>query len=149
MKRRLATILVGDVVGYSSMMEVDEEGTADRMRIWRTIVDTEIAKNEGRLFKTMGDAVLAEFSSPINAVRSAVGIRDNLALAQEEQRGPLRMRFGLHLADVIVEGEDLIGDGVNVAARIQQMAEPGAVHLSGTLFEQVRRTSPYTFDDLG
>src|SRR5512143_4140210 len=149
MQRRLAAILVADVDGYSSLMEADEEGTAARMAACRAITDAEIAKAEGRLFKAMGDAVLAEFASPINAVRCAVGIRDALALGEQGQDQPFTMRFGLHLADVLVEGDDLIGDGVNLAARIQQAAEPGTIDLSGVLFEQIRRTSPYDFDDRG
>lgn len=149
MKRRLATILVGDVVGYSSLMEADEEGTAVRIRACRAITDAEITKADGRLFKEMGDAVLAEFSSPINAVRCAANIRDQFTIAEQGKDAPLKMRFGLHLADVLVDGDDLIGDGVNLAARIQQAAEPGTIYLSGTLFDQIRRNSPYSFDDLG
>jgi class 3 adenylate cyclase/TolB-like protein/Flp pilus assembly protein TadD len=149
MKRRLAAILVADVAGYSSLMEADEEGTAARMAAARAIADAEIGKTDGRLFKTMGDAVLAEFASPMNALRCAVGIRDALGAAEREAERPLVMRFGLHLADVLVEGDDLIGDGVNLAARIQQAAEPGAIDLSAALFEQIRRTSPYAFDDRG
>jgi class 3 adenylate cyclase/TolB-like protein len=149
MKRRLAAILVADVAGYSSLMEADEEGTAKRMTACRAIADAEIGKAEGRLFKAMGDAILAEFASPINALRCALGIRDALAVAQLGQERPLTMRFGLHLADVIVEGDDLIGDGINLAARIQQAAEPGAIDISGTLFEQIRRTSLHHFEDRG
>jgi class 3 adenylate cyclase len=149
MKRRLAAILVADVAGYSSLMEADEEGTARRMAAVRAIADAEIAKADGRLFKAMGDAVLAEFASPMNAVRCAVGIRDALALAERDQPQPLTMRFGLHLADVLVEGDDLIGDGVNLAARIQQAGEPGQIDISAAMLEQIRRTSPYTFDDRG
>ena len=149
MKRRLAAILVADVVGYSGLMERDEEGTAARMSACRAVADAEIEKAEGRLFKAMGDAVLAEFASPMNAVRCAVAIRDALALAEQGRDQPLTMRFGLHLADVLVEGDDLIGDGINLAARIQQAAESGTIYLSGTLFEQIRRTSPYEFDDRG
>lgn len=149
MKRRLAAILVADVAGYSSLMEADEEGTAARMAACRAMADAEIVKADGRLFKSMGDAVLAEFASPINAVRCAVGIRNALVLAEQSQDRPLTMRFGLHLADVLVEGDDLIGDGVNLAARIQQAAEPGAIYVSSALFEQIRRISPYAFDDRG
>jgi class 3 adenylate cyclase len=149
MKRRLAAILVADVAGYSSLMEADEVGTAARLAACRAIADAEIAKADGRLFKAMGDALLAEFASPINAVHCAVGIRDALAGAEQGRERPLTMRFGLHLADVLVEGDDLIGDGVNLAARIQQAAEPGAIDLSAALFEQIRRTSPYVFDDRG
>jgi adenylate cyclase len=149
MKRRLAAILVADVAGYSSLMEADEEGTAARMAACRANADAEITKADGRLFKTMGDALLAEFASPMNAVRCAAAIRNAMVLAEQGQDRPLTMRFGLHLADVLVEGDDLIGDGVNLAARIQQAAEPGAIDLSGALFEQIRRTSPYAFDDRG
>jgi adenylate cyclase len=149
MKRRLAAILVADVAGYSSLMEADEEGTAARVAACRAIAEAEVSKADGRLFKTMGDAVLAEFASPMNALRCAVGLRSALAVAEQNQDPPLRMRFGLHLADVLVEGDDLIGDGVNLAARIQQAAEPGAIDLSAAIFEQIRRTSPYAFDDRG
>jgi adenylate cyclase len=149
MQRRLTAILVADVTGYSGLMERDEEGTAARMSACRAIVDAEIAKTEGRLFKAMGDAVLAEFASPINAIRCAVGIRNALAVAEQNNEQPLTMRFGLHLADVLVEGDDLIGDGINLAARIQQAADPGTIDLSSALFEQIRRTSPYDFEDRG
>jgi adenylate cyclase len=109
MKRRLATILVGDVVGYSAMMEADEEGTAARIAELTTLVCEKVEAREGRVFKTMGDAVLADFASPLNALRCAVELRGALA----EMSPPLQMRFGLHLADIIESGEDLIGDGVN------------------------------------
>jgi class 3 adenylate cyclase/tetratricopeptide (TPR) repeat protein len=149
MKRRLAAILVADVVGYSSLMEADEEGTAARLGACRAVIDAQVATCEGRVFKAMGDAVLAEFASPVNAVRCAFGIRTGLALAEQGAEQPLRMRFGLHLADVLVEGDDLIGDGVNLAARIQQNGAPDAIDISAALFEQIRRTSPYAFDDRG
>ncbi len=149
MKRRMAAILVADVVGYSGLMEADEDGTAQRLANCRNLIDAEIAKCDGRLFKAMGDAVLVEFASPINAVRCAVGIRAGLLLAGQGDERPLRMRFGLHLADVLVENDDLIGDGVNLAARIQQAADPDAVDVSATLFEQIRRNSPFAFDDRG
>lgn len=118
MKRRMAAILVADVVGYSGLMEADEDGTARQLAACRSLIDTEIAKCDGRLFKAMGDAVLVEFASSINAVRCAVDTRAALALAGQGDARPLRMRFGLHLADVLVQNDDLIGDGVNLAARI-------------------------------
>ncbi len=149
MKRRMAAILVADVVGYSGLMEADEDGTVQRLANCRNLIDAEIAKCDGRLFKAMGDAVLVEFASPINAVRCAVSIRSGLLLAGQGDERPLRMRFGLHLADVLVENDDLIGDGVNLAARIQQAADPDAVDVSATLFEQIRRNSPFAFDDRG
>lgn len=146
MKRRLAAIMVGDVVGYSAMMEADEEGTAARVNELTALVREKVAAREGRVFKTMGDSVLADFASPLNALRCAVEIRSALASAHGEA---VRMRFGLHLADVIESGDDLIGDGVNVAARIEQGAEPGGIEVSGELFEQVRRQSPFKFEPLG
>jgi class 3 adenylate cyclase len=150
MKRRMAAILVADVVGFSGLMEADEEGTARQLASCRNQIDAEIGKYDGRLFKAMGDAVLVEFASPINALRCAVDIRSRLALAsQNDGQQPLRMRFGLHVADVLVENDDLIGDGVNLAARIQQAADPDAIDVSGALFEQVRRNSPFAFDDRG
>jgi len=141
--------LVADIVGYSAMMEADEESTARRLAACRALVDAEIAKCDGRVFKSMGDAFLAEFASPINAVRCAVNIRSGLAVSGQAGEAPLRMRFGLHLADVMIDSDDLIGDGVNLAARIQQAADPDAIDISGALFEQIRRNSPYAFDDRG
>jgi len=148
-KRRLAVILVADIVGFSRLMEIDEEGTAVRLQNCRRMAETEIARTEGRLFKAMGDAILAEFASPINALRCAVAIREGLASAGNDQDDPRAMRFGLHLADVLIDGDDLIGDGINLAARIQQTAAPGAIEISGALFEQIRRISPYSFEDCG
>jgi adenylate cyclase len=149
MKRRIATILVADIVGYSAMMEADEEGTALRLAGWRELIDAEIAKCDGRVFKAMGDAVLAEFASPINALRCAFNIRSGLTLAGRSDDHPLRMRFGLHLADVLINNDDLIGDGINLAARIQQSSDPDAIDISAALFEQIRRNSPFAFDDRG
>jgi adenylate cyclase len=149
MKRRIAAILVADIVGYSALMAADEEETAGRLAGWRERIDAEVGKCDGRVFKAMGDAVLVEFASPINAVRCAVNVRSALALAEQAEQQPLRMRFGLHLADVLIENDDLIGDGVNLAARIQQAAEPDAIDISAALFEQIRRNSPFTFDDRG
>lgn len=149
MKRRIAAILVADVVGYSALMEADEEGTARRLAKCRDLIDVEIAKCDGRLFKAMGDAVLVEFPSPINAVRCAANVRAALVVARERGECRFNMRFGLHLADVLVENDDLIGDGINVAARIQQAADPDAIDISAPLFEQIRRNSPFAFNDLG
>ncbi len=146
MKRRLAAILVGDVVGYSAMMEADEEGTAARVAQLSAVLQEKVRAHDGRVFKTMGDAILADFASPLNALRCAVEIRNGLA---EVPGKTIQMRFGLHLADVIESGDDLIGDGVNLAARIQSSADPGAIELSGVLFEQVRRNSPFSFERLG
>jgi len=147
--RRMAAILVADIVGYSALMEADEEGTARCLADCRNRIAAEIAKYDGRLFKAMGDAVLVEFASPINALRCAADIRSALFLTNQGDNQPFRMRFGLHVADVLVDNDDLIGDGVNLAARIQQAADPDAIDISGALFEQIRRNSPFAFDDRG
>jgi class 3 adenylate cyclase len=147
MKRRIAAIMIGDVVGYSAMMEGAEERTAERLGACQAVVAEKVALLDGRVFNTAGDATLAEFPSAINAVRCAAEIRSAIAGAAETE--PLRMRFGIHLADVIVRGNDLVGDGVNLAARIQQAAEPDAIHVSGMLFDHIRRNSPFRFEAVG
>ena len=143
MKRRMAAIMVGDIVGYSAMMERSEEEALTQLVACEAVVERNVASLDGRIFNKAGDATLAEFSSPINALRCAVGIGAELAAVRENTESPLRMRFGVHLADVVERGDDLLGDGVNLAARLQQGAAPGAVWLSGSLFDQVRRNSPY------
>ncbi len=145
MKRRMTAIMVGDIVGYSTMMEKSEEKTVARLAACQTLISEKVASLDGRVFNRAGDATLAEFPSPINALRCAVEIGVALAGVDRSDVEPLKMRFGLHLADVAVHGDDLIGDGVNLAARIQQAAEPGAVCVSGVLFDQIRRNSPFIF----
>ena len=147
MERRLAAIMVADIVGYSSLMEDAEEHTADRVAGCLELIRDKVAPLGGRVFNTAGDACLAEFGSAINAVRSAAEIRNALASGSDGE--PLKLRFGLHLADVVVRGNDLVGDGVNVAARIQQEAEPDSICVSGIFFDHIRRNSPFIFDDLG
>ncbi|TNE35624.1 MAG: adenylate/guanylate cyclase domain-containing protein, partial [Alphaproteobacteria bacterium] len=120
-----------------------------RLDICQRIMAEKVKARGGRIFNRAGDAALAEFTSPIEAVRAAVDIREGLAGEGEEFAKTILLRFGLHLADVLVSGDDLIGDGVNIAARIQQGADPGGIHLSQALFEQIRRNSPFAFDDLG
>ena len=149
MERRLATIMVADVVGYSRLMEQAEEATAARLKDCHNLVSDAVNAGGGRVFNRAGDAALAEFDSPINGVRSAVAIREGLVGQSADATGELRMRFGLHLADVMVSGDDLLGDGVNVAARIQEHAEPDAIYVSQTLFDQIKRHSPFAFEDLG
>jgi class 3 adenylate cyclase/Tfp pilus assembly protein PilF len=149
MQRRLAAIMVADIVGYSALMEVAEEHTADRVARCRELIREKVASLDGRIFNTAGDAWLAEFGSAINALRCAAEIRSALAGHEDTDSDPLRLRFGLHLADVVVHGDDLLGDGVNVASRIQQEAEPDSICISGVFFENVRRNSPFAFDDLG
>jgi adenylate cyclase len=149
MHRRLAAIMVGDIVGYSKLMEAAEERTAARLDTCQSIVSEKVGLLGGRVFNTAGDSVLAEFPSAINAVRCAVEIRIALAGANLPDDEPITMRFGLHLADVMVRGNDLIGNGVNIAARIEQSADPGSICISDVLYAHIRRNSPYIFEDLG
>lgn len=149
MKRKMAALMAADIVGYSAMMERDEERTVDRLATCQALVSEKVGLLDGRVFKTVGDAALAEFPSAVNAVRSAFEIRTALAGAHDAAIEPLRMRFGLHIADVVVQGDDLVGDGVNLAARIQAAAEPDSIYVSGALFEHIRRNSAFVFDDVG
>ncbi|HEV2565637.1 MAG TPA: adenylate/guanylate cyclase domain-containing protein [Microvirga sp.] len=149
MQRRLAAIMVADIVGYSSLMEEAEEQTASRVACCRALVREHVTSLGGRIFNTAGDAWLAEFASAINSLRCAAEIRNALAGREDREADPLSLRFGLHLADVMVQGDDLIGDGVNVASRIQQEAEPDSIWVSGVFFDHIRRNSPFAFEDLG
>ena len=151
MERRLAAILAADVAGYSIQMETAEEQTAEQLAQCQSLIAQTTDRLGGRIFNTAGDSALAEFSSPVNAVRCGVEIqRKNHADKITSGRpSELPLRIGVHLADVIISGDDLIGDGVNVAARIQEAAEPSSVFTSQSIFEQVRRNSPYVFEDLG
>ena len=151
MERRLVAILAADVAGYSRQMETAEEQTAEQLAQCQSLIAQTTDRLGGRIFNTAGDSALAEFSSPVNAVRCGVEIqRKNQADKVTSGRpSELPLRIGVHLADVIISGEDLIGDGVNVAARIQEAAEPSSVFTSQSIFEQVRRNSPYVFEDLG
>ena len=150
MERRLAAILAADVAGYSIQMETAEEQTAEELAQCQSLIAQTADRLGGRIFNRAGDSALAEFSSPVNAVRCGVEIqRKNDADKTTSGRPQLPLRIGIHLADVIISGDDLIGDGVNVAARIQEAAEPSTVFTSQSIFEQVRRNSPYVFEDLG
>jgi len=151
MERRLAAILAADVVGYSKQMEAAEERTAEQLARCQSLIAETADQLGGRIFNTAGDSALAEFSSPVNAVRTGVEIQRNIRAdaAASGQKPELSLRIGVHLADVIVSGDDLIGDGVNIAARIQEVAEPSSVFASQSVFDQIRRNSPYVFEDLG
>jgi TolB-like protein/class 3 adenylate cyclase len=151
-ERRLAAILVADVVGYSALIRADEEGTRAAVRQHNTkIIEPRIAANRGRIFKTVGDGLLAEFASVVDAVRCAVeiqnAIEDHNTDVVEDNR--VEFRIGVNLGDVIAEGDDLHGDGVNVAARLEGLAEPQGICISGSAFEQVRDKLEFGFEDLG
>lgn len=139
-QRRLAAILAADVVGYSRLMERDETGTLARLKSLRAeIFDPETKRFSGRIFKNTGDGALAEFGSAVDAVQCAVDIQHLLALRNvdlpEDRR--IILRIGISLGDVIVEGGDLYGNGVNVAARMEGLAEPGAICISGNVHEHM------------
>jgi TolB-like protein/Tfp pilus assembly protein PilF len=150
--RRLAAILAADVVGYSRMMELDESGTLEALKTRRReILQPLVAEHHGRVVKLMGDGVLVEFASAVNAVACAVKLQAALAAANEtlpEDR-KIVLRIGVNLGDVIVEGSDLYGEGVNIAARLEAMAEPGGVCISGKLHDETRRKLQLSFEDLG
>ena len=152
MERRLAAILAADVVGYSRLMEQNEAETFTRLRTHRTeLFEPEIGKHNGRIFKLMGDGLLAEFGSVVDAVECAAvlqrGMAERNAGFARDQR--IDVRIGVNLGDVIVEGEDRHGDGVNIAARLQQMAEPGGICVSRTVAEHVKHKLALRFDSLG
>jgi adenylate cyclase len=143
--RRLAAILAADVAGYSRLMGADEEGTLARLNAHRrALVDPKIAEHGGRIVKTTGDGLLAEFPSVVDAVRCAVEVQRgmterNVAVPAAER---IEFRVGINLGDVIVEGDDIFGDGVNIAARLEGLAEPGGVLISNTVHDQVRDRLP-------
>jgi len=142
MERRLAAILAADVVGYSALMEQDEAGTFARLIKGRKeLFEPEIARHHGRIFKLMGDGLLAEFGSVVDAVECAVSLQRgvaerNAAVADAEQ---VHIRIGVNLGEVIVEGDDRYGEGVNVATRLEQLAKAGEVYVSGKVAREVAK----------
>jgi adenylate cyclase len=149
-QRRLAAILAADVAGYSALMEADEEGTRAALHAARAaVLDPAVARHNGRLFKEMGDGFLVEFASVISATECALDIQAGMAAFGGPEGPRIAFRIGVNLGDVIVEGDDLHGDGVNVAARLEGLADPGGLCLSATVHDQVRRRIAATFDDMG
>ena len=152
MERRLSAILSADVVGYSRLMGEDEVGTLARLKACRReLVDPAIEEFHGRIVKLMGDGALVEFTSVVDAVQCAAAIQRRMAGhdqgAPEAQR--IQFRLGVNLGDVIVDGNDIYGDGVNVAARLEALAEPGGVCVSGTAFDHVANKADVGFASLG
>jgi TolB-like protein/class 3 adenylate cyclase len=150
-ERRLAAILAADVAGYSRLMGLDEVGTAQVLREHRVVVDALVAKHSGRVVKTTGDGLLIEFHSVVDAVECALVIQAVMAERNEGVPPDRRMlfRIGVNLGDVLVEGDDILGDGVNVAARLEGIAEPGGICISSSAYDQVRGKLAATFTDLG
>jgi class 3 adenylate cyclase/TolB-like protein len=150
--RRLAAILAADVAGYSRLMGADEEGTHERLKAhFRELVDRKIEEHRGRIVKNTGDGLLAEFPSVVDAVRCAVEIQRGMIDREPEVPNERRIRFriGVNLGDVIAENDDIYGDGVNVAARLEGLAEPGGICISRMVRDQIRDKLPYQFEDLG
>lgn len=151
-QRRLAAILAADVVGYSRLMGEDEAGTLSRLKaIRRDVFEPKTKQNGGRIFKTTGDGALVEFASAAGAVRSAVDIQRAVAEwgADISDGEPITLRIGISLGDVIVEGGDLYGNGVNIAARLEGLAEPGGICISGNVQEHLKNDDEFTLQDLG
>jgi adenylate cyclase len=150
--RRLAAILAADIAGYSRLMGADEEGTHERLKALRhELLDPKIAEHRGRIVKTTGDGLLVEFGSVVDAVRCAVEVQQamperNTSVGADNR---IELRIGINLDDVIVEGDDLYGDGVNIAARIEALADACGVFVSNTVFDHVRDRLPFAFEDLG
>src|ERR1700730_8207267 len=151
-ERKLAAILAADVAGYSRLMGADEEGTHEWVKAhFRQLIDPKIKHHRGRIVKNTGDGMLAEFPSAVNAVRCAIEIQrsmiDRNANVPEDKR--ISFRVGVNLGDVIVEPEDIFGDGVNIAARLEALAEPGGICISRVVRDQIRDKLPYAFEDMG
>src|SRR5712671_3303358 len=150
--RHLAAILAADIAGYGRLMGEDEEGTLAALRVWRReVADPRIREHRGRIVKTTGDGFLVEFASVVDAVRCAVEVQQgvperNTGIGAENR---IELRIGVNLGDVIVEGGDLYGDGVNIAARLEALAEPGGICISRTVRDHVHDKLPYPFDDIG
>jgi adenylate cyclase len=151
-QRRLAAILAADVVGYSRLVRADEEGILARLNSLRNkIIDPSIARHDGRIVKLMGDGMLVEFASVVDAVRNAIEVQR--AVAEHEADVPddrrIVFRVGINLGDVVIDGNDIQGDGVNVAARLEELADPGSVCISGAVYDQVRDRIDLPYQDLG
>ena len=150
-KRRLTTVLCADVHGYSRLMEADEAGTLETLRRYRTAMAGLVERHDGRIVNTWGDAVIAEFASVVEAVQCAVEIQQEISNQDSDLPHADRMRFriGINLGDVMVDGSDIYGDGVNIAARLQELAEPGGVVVSAPVYDQVHNKLSLGFDCLG
>src|SRR5215469_10388616 len=150
-KRRLITVLCADVHGYSRLMETDEAGTLATLRRYRTAMARLVERHDGRIVNTWGDAVIAEFASVVEAVQCAVEIQQEISNQDSDppHADHMRFRIGINLGDVIVDGSDIYGDGVNIAARLQELAEPGGVVISGSVYDQVHNKLSLGFDCLG
>ena len=152
MERRLAAILLTDMVGYSRLIELDEDGTIARQKALRQdVFDPQITAHGGRIVKSTGDGLLVEFPSVVDAVRCAVEIQTELGSRDTEVDANRRVqyRIGINLGDIVIDGDDILGDGVNVAERLEQLADPGGICIARNVFDQVRNKLDISFQDMG
>src|SRR5262249_2089561 len=150
--RKLAAILAADVAGYSRLMGTDEEGTLARLKAHRSeLIDPKIAERRGRIVKTTGDGMLVEFASVVDALRCAVEVQHAMAERNAEVPEGTRIEFriGINLGDIIIDGDDIHGDGVNIAARLEGIAEPSGICISESSYHQVRDKLAVGFEDMG
>ena len=151
-ERRLAAIVSADVVGYSRLMGLDEVGTLESLRTHRReLIDPKIAEHGGRIVKTMGDGLLLEFPSVVAAVKCAMAMQNGMVArnADMSDDAAIRFRVGIHLGDVIIDGDDIHGDGVNIAARVQEVAEPDGICATADVYRQVETRLGVSFASLG
>jgi adenylate cyclase len=149
-ERRLAAVLAADVAGYGLLMGADEVGTLEALKSHRReVVDPAIAEYHGRIVKTTGDGMLVEFASAVDAVTCAMGVQGKMAERNGTGSPQIAFRIGINVGDIIIEGDDIFGDGVNIAARVESECEPGRVYLSDDAFRQVRGKTAFAFDDIG
>jgi adenylate cyclase len=150
-KRRLTTVLCADVHGYSRLMGADEAGTLGALRRHRNSIAGLVERHDGRIVNTWGDAVIAEFASVVEAVQCAVEIQQEISNQESDppHANQMRFRIGINLGDVMVDGSDIFGDGVNIAARLQELAEPGGIVVSASVYDQVHNKLSVGFDCLG
>ncbi len=152
MQRKLVAILAADMVGYSRLMGVDEEGTIARQHIYReTVLDPGIEANDGRIVKTTGDGLLVEFSSAVSALKFAVTAQEKIASAEQDSHPDkkIRYRIGVNVGDIVVDGDDILGDGVNVAARLESISEPGGICISDFVYQSIKGKLNLNFADQG
>src|SRR6201996_1314912 len=150
--RRLAAVLAADIAGYSRLMGRDEEGTVAQLKVLRkTLVDPGIAAHRGRIVKTTGDGMLVEFGSAVDATRCAVEVQRGMATSNVDipEAKRIEFRIGIHVGDIIIDDSDIFGDGVNIAARLEGIADPGGICISDDAHRQIRGKTEIAYDDMG